>query len=145
MQQDQREDDRVRSGRATTGLTAVPAATSPPRNVSTADGRAIRVPASRDLGLFTVAALLTVIDAVATHVWLQTGIAAEGNPLLVGYVDMFGAGVAMVGRASWGLALLVGLVVLAPHTRRAKQGLPVVVIALSLVGALHLRGLLHYL
>lgn len=142
---DKREDDRVRSGRATTGRTAVSVATSPPRRVSSADGRAIRGPTSGDLGWFTVGTLLTVIDAVATHAWLHTGIAAEGNPLLVGYIDTFGAGVAMVGRASWGLALLVGLVVLAPYTRRAKQGLPVVVIALSLVGALHLRGLLHYL
>lgn len=120
--------------------------TSRAGSAETVDGRTIIGGlAGRDLGLFGVAALLTVVDALATLVWLQIGIADEGNPVLVGYIEMFGAGVAMVGRAFWGLALLVGLLVLAPYTRSAKQGLPIVVIALSVVGAMHLHGMLHYL
>lgn len=142
----QRELDRPRSSRATASGIGASTATSHPRNAETADGRPIAGGlASRDLGLFGVAALLTVVDALATLVWLQIGIADEANPVLVGYIEMFGAGVAMVGRAFWGLALLVGLLVLAPYTRSAKQALPVVVVALSVVGALHLHGLLHYL
>lgn len=104
--------------RSTTNVARAPLAPS------TADGRAMGGRTSRDPGLFGVAASLTVIDAVATLARLQIGIADEGNPVLVGYIDMFGGDVAIVGRAFWGLVLLVGLLVLASYTRVRSKACP---------------------
>jgi hypothetical protein len=97
------------------------------------DGR----PVTHWLGL---AVVLTMIDAVATSLWLELGIADEGNPLLASLIEVVGAVPAMAVRAVIGIGLLVGLGVLSRRSRLARVALPIVTLVLAAVAVFHAVG-----
>jgi hypothetical protein len=97
------------------------------------DGR----PVARWLALATA---LTLLDAVATALWLELGVADEGNPLLARLADLLGAVPAMAIRAVVGVALLVGLAVLSSRSRLARVALPGVTVVLAGVALWHAVG-----
>lgn len=90
------------------------------------------------------AVLLTLVDAVATAVWIEAGVAIEGNPLLAPLVDSAGAVPAMMVRAFVGVGLLVLLARLAPASRLARVALPGVATVLGAVAAWHAFGLIAF-
>jgi hypothetical protein len=94
------------------------------------DGR----PVTQWLGL---AVVLTLVDAIATAVWLELGIADEGNPLLAGLIDIVGAIPAMVVRAVVGIGLLVGLGLLGRRSQLARAAVPAVTLVLAAVAVWH--------
>jgi hypothetical protein len=97
------------------------------------DGR----PVTRWLG---VAVGLTLLDAAATAVWVELGIAVEGNPWLARLIDVAGTLPAMAARAVVGIVLLVALALLATRSRLARAALPAVTLVLAAVGVWHLAG-----
>jgi hypothetical protein len=97
------------------------------------DGR----PVARWLGL---AVGLTLLDAVATAVWVELGIAIEGNPWLAHLIEATGTVQAMMVRAVVGVALLVSLALLATRSRLARAALPALTIVLGAVGVWHVVG-----
>lgn len=86
------------------------------------------------------AVVLTFLDAVLTYVWLQTGLATEGNPWLAGLVESAGAGTAMGVRAVVGIALVAALSLLARRYAAAGRGLLLVTGVLGLVLGWHIGG-----
>jgi hypothetical protein len=108
-------------------------ATESPRTVDTPR-------AGRRFRWVALAGVLTALDAAATALWLETGVAVEGNPLLDGLVGAIGAIPAMATRAVVGLALLVALALLVPRSRLARAALPAVTGVLGAVAAWHAVG-----
>jgi hypothetical protein len=97
------------------------------------DGR----PVTRWLGL---AVGLTLLDAVATAVWVELGIAVEGNPWLAHLIDATGTVPAMAVRAVVGVVLLFSLALLATRSRLARAALPALTLVLGAVGIWHVAG-----
>jgi hypothetical protein len=89
------------------------------------------------------AIVLTLVDAVATAVWIEAGIALEGNPLLAPLVEQAGAVPAMLIRAVVGVGLLLLLARLAPVSQLARRAVPVLAVVLGAVAAWHATGLFH--
>ena len=98
------------------------------------------VPAERVVATGIWLAALAVLDSVATWVWLRTGTAREGNPLVDQLVAVAGAGPALALRAAWTVGLVALLTWLARRRREARGGLVVVAVALSVVTGLHALG-----
>ena len=86
-----------------------------------------------------LAATLTVLDGVATYVWLGRG-HAEANPLIDRLIVALGAAPAMAVRITIGLGLLTALALLAKRARLAPYGLVVVTGVLLGVGLWHGAG-----
>jgi hypothetical protein len=93
----------------------------------------------------TLAVALTVLDAAATALWLELGIAVEGNPWLAHLVEVVGTIPAMAVRTAVGVALLVGLGLLSRRSRLARVALPAVTVVLGLVAVWHAVGSLSVL
>ena len=89
--------------------------------------------------LLAAAALLTLLDGVATYIWLGLG-HAEANPLLVALIHAVGAGPAMAIRVAVGLGLLAALGGLSERARLAPYALVVVTGILLGVGLWHGYG-----
>jgi hypothetical protein len=83
---------------------------------------------------------LTFVDAIATAVWLEWGVADEANPLLAGLVDVIGAVPAMAVRAGVGVLLLLLLGLLSRRSRLARIALPLVTLVLLAVALWHALG-----
>lgn len=92
---------------------------------------------------FIAAVVLTLVDAIATAVWVEAGLAHEGNPLLAPLVESAGAVPAMLVRAAVGVGLLVLLARLAPVSRLARRAVPGIAIVLGVVAAWHATGLVQ--
>lgn len=90
----------------------------------------------------SAAVLLTLVDAVATAVWLELGVASEANPLLARLADTAGAVPAMAVRAAVGIGLLAALAALAPRSVLARRALPVLTAVLGAVVVWHVVGAL---
>jgi hypothetical protein len=97
------------------------------------DGR----PVTHWLGL---AVALTFLDAAATALWLELGVADEGNPMLAHLVEAVGAVPAMAVRTLVGVSLLVGLGLLSRRSQLARIALPGVTLLLALVAVWHAVG-----
>lgn len=89
--------------------------------------------------LVTIAALFTLFDAAATWGWLQLGF-VEGNPIVRTAIDLYGPTAGMVLRATWGIALVIGLARLADRHPFAWSALVGVTLAMAVVGLVHIAG-----
>lgn len=87
--------------------------------------------------LFVTGLTLTLLDAVATLVWLRTGVAYEANPLLAGLVDTVGPEATMLLRAIVGVVLLTALWTLRRRARLAFAGLVIGALVLLVVTVAH--------
>jgi hypothetical protein len=83
---------------------------------------------------------LTLLDALATALWLELGVAEEGNPMLAGLADLWGAIPAMALRAVVGVGLLVSLALLSRRSRLARAALPALTLVLAAVAVWHVVG-----
>lgn len=107
------------------------------------DARAIDDATTVPSRWLAAAMVLTLVDAIATAVWIEAGIAAEANPLLAPIVESAGAVPAMLLRAAVGLVLLVLLGRLAAVSRLARFAVPPIALVLGGVAVWHATGLLH--
>lgn len=129
-----RERLRRRSPRAYRRLLAVSAvgylltdALLPPRRV-------------RALALVLVA--MTLLDSLATYVWVAREVAVEGNPVVDTVMGALGEGPALVLRTVVSMGFLVGLGWLARRHWEARTGMIVATVALTAVTLIHLYGLI---
>ena len=88
----------------------------------------------------TGAVALTVFDAAATAVWLELGIATEGNPLLAQLIEVVGAGPTMLLRSVVGVALVLSLAALSTTSQLARRAMPAITVTLAAVAGYHLLG-----
>ena len=95
--------------------------------------------------LTTVGIVLTLSDSTLTYLWLQLGIAYEGNPVLRVLMDTHGVGFTLALRAAVGTALLVALYALREHSALARPATVLAVIVLGLVNIWHLYGASQFL
>jgi hypothetical protein len=100
------------------------------------------VPRHRVRPLTTVLVGVTLLDSIATYVWVTRAVAVEGNPLVDGVMRALGEGPALALRTVLSAAFLVGLGWLATRHWEARGGLALVAVALAGVTAVHVYGLL---
>jgi hypothetical protein len=84
---------------------------------------------------------LVVFDSVATYVWVRTGIAVEGNPLVASVMEAYGDGTGLLLRTLWSVALVLVLTWLADRHVIARMALVLVVAALGAVALIHAAAL----
>lgn len=84
---------------------------------------------------------MVVLDSAATYVWVRTGIAVEGNPLVAGAMDALGDGPALTLRAAWSAALVVALTWLAERRSAVRPTLVLVLLVLGAVTLVHAYAL----
>lgn len=90
-------------------------------------------------GCVLLASLLTVFDGVATWLLLRAG-ASEANPVVDSLIGVLGPTRALLLRTAWGLALVLGLALLARRTPWARAGLVVSLLGLAAVSGWHVGG-----
>jgi hypothetical protein len=86
---------------------------------------------------------MVVLDSVATYVWVRTGIAIEGNPLVAGAMDALGDGPALTLRAAWSGALVVALSWLAERRASVRPALVLILAVLGVVTLIHVFALTY--
>jgi hypothetical protein len=86
---------------------------------------------------------MVVLDSVATYVWVRTGIAIEGNPLVAGAMDALGDGPALTLRALWSGALVVALSWLAERRASVRPALVLILAVLGAVTLIHAFALAY--
>jgi hypothetical protein len=99
------------------------------------------VPRRRVRPLTAVLVAMTLVDSVATYVWVTRAVAVEGNPIVDGVMGVLGDGPALAVRTVLSGLLLVALAWLATRHWEARGGLAVAAVALTGVTAVHLYGL----
>lgn len=90
-------------------------------------------------GYVVLASLLTVFDGAATWFLLWAG-ASEANPVVASVIGVLGPTRALLLRTTWGLALVLGLALLARRTPWARAGLVVSLLSLAAVSLWHVVG-----
>lgn len=94
-----------------------------------------------DMRSWTVlAVLLTLLDAAATWAWLSTGLAREGNPLVLALIDTYGPTFGLLARSLIGVTFVAGLTALAVRHRVAGHALMLATAALGAVAVWHAAG-----
>jgi hypothetical protein len=88
-------------------------------------------------GIRTVLLAMIVFDSVATWVWVNVGIATEGNPLVASLMDRFGDGVGLALRTGWSVGLVLALAWLAERRASARPALAFLVLVLGAVTLVH--------
>lgn len=84
------------------------------------------------------AALLAVIDSVATWLWVaHLGVAEEANPVVAGLMGSLGDAGGLVARTVWTLSLIGALWWLARARSEARVGLAVVWLIVAGVATYH--------
>jgi hypothetical protein len=86
---------------------------------------------------------MVLLDSVATYVWVRTGIAVEGNPLVAGAMDALGDGPALALRALWSAALVLALTWLAERRAAVRPALVLILLALGAVTLIHAFALTY--
>jgi hypothetical protein len=99
------------------------------------------VPRRRVRPLTTILVAMTLVDSVATYVWVTRAVAVEGNPIVDGVMGVLGDGPALAARTVLSGLLLVALGWLATRHWEARGGLAVAALALTGVTAVHVYGL----
>jgi hypothetical protein len=92
--------------------------------------------------LATVTAGMATIDAAATWLWLDLGLAIEGNPLVAWLIDLFGHPAGLTLRTAFVALLLMAAVLLAPRTLWAQRGVAVAALGYAGVLGFHAWGAL---
>jgi hypothetical protein len=88
-------------------------------------------------GIRTVLLAMIVFDSIATWVWVNVGIATEGNPLVASLMDRFGDGIGLALRTVWSVALVLALAWLAERRAMARPALAFLVLVLGSVTLIH--------
>lgn len=99
------------------------------------------LPRRRVVPLAVVMVSATVLDSVATYVWVTGRLAVEGNPLVDAVMSALGDGPALVLRGALSAAFVVLLAWLARRHWEARGGMLVAATALAGVTAVHAYGL----
>ncbi|MCC5949207.1 MAG: hypothetical protein JJT89_12195 [Nitriliruptoraceae bacterium] len=84
---------------------------------------------------------MVLLDSIATYVWVTTGLAVEGNPLVASVMDVFGDGVGLTLRTLWSAALVLALTWLAERRAMVRPALIPVLFGLGAVTLLHIGAL----
>lgn len=92
-------------------------------------------------GVRRVLLAMVALDSAATYVWVSTGIAVEGNPLVAGAMDALGDGPALVLRALWSGTLVLMLCWLAERRAAVRPALVLVLAVLGAVTLVHAAAL----
>src|SRR6056297_716437 len=71
----------------------------------------------------TLLLTMVVLDSVATYVWVSTGLAVEGNPIVAAAMDVYGDALGLVLRTVWSVALVLALTWLAERYAGARVSL----------------------
>ncbi len=95
------------------------------------------LPRHRLNGAAFATALLAIFDSAATNLWLHTGIATEGNPLVADVLATHGASTGLALRGLVAVALVLVLWAIARQRWEARGGLIIGMGALSLVAGFH--------
>lgn len=80
---------------------------------------------------------MVLLDSVATYVWVSTGLAVEGNPIVAAAMSLYGDALGLVLRTIWSAALVLALAWLAERRILPRMALVVVVVPLGGVTLLH--------
>ena len=86
---------------------------------------------------------MIVFDSVATYVWVATGIAVEGNPLVAAVMDLYGDALGLALRTLWSIVLVVALAWLAERRAAVRPTLVFPLLALGAVSLLHVTVLVR--
>lgn len=84
---------------------------------------------------------MVVLDSVATYVWVSTGLAVEGNPLVAAIMDAYGDGPGLVLRTVWSAGLVIALSWLAERRAAVRPALIPVLLGLGAVTLIHMAAL----
>jgi hypothetical protein len=84
---------------------------------------------------------MIVFDSAATYVWVTSGIAVEGNPLVAALMDLYGDAIGLALRTLWSVALVVALAWLAERRAGVRPALVLPLVALGAVTLLHVTVL----
>jgi hypothetical protein len=101
-------------------------------------------PTSSVAGIRRLLLAMVVLDSVATYVWVSTGLAIEGNPLVAHVMDGLGDGPGLALRTIWSAGLVVALTALARRRRRVRFAVTFVAVILGLVSLVHLSALVAF-
>lgn len=80
---------------------------------------------------------MVVFDSAATWVWVSTGVAAEGNPIVAAVMALLGDGLGLVVRTVWTVVLVWMLAWLADRRAAIRPLMALVTLVLGLVTLLH--------
>jgi hypothetical protein len=80
---------------------------------------------------------MIVFDSAATYVWVSTGIAVEGNPIVATLMDLYGDALGLLLRTLWSIALVAALAWLAERRAAVRPALVLPLLALGAVTLLH--------
>lgn len=89
----------------------------------------------------TLLLTMVVLDSVATYVWVSTGLAIEGNPIVAAAMEVYGDALGLVLRTVWSVTLVLALTWLAERYAVARVSLVFVVVPLGAVTLLHAMAL----
>jgi hypothetical protein len=96
----------------------------------------------RRLRVVTVAMLAaTVLDSIATYVWVSRQVALEGNPVVASVMGLLGDGPGLFVRTLLSASFVVALAWLARRHWEARAGLAVAAVALAGITVVHAYGL----
>jgi hypothetical protein len=84
---------------------------------------------------------MVVLDSVGTYVWVATGLAREGNPIVAMAMAVYGDAFGLFLRTVWSVALVLVLSWLAERHVLARMSLPLVVVPLGAVTLIHAAAL----
>jgi hypothetical protein len=84
---------------------------------------------------------MVVLDSVATYVWVSTGLAVEGNPIVGAAMVVYGDALGLVLRTVWSATLVLALTWLAQRHVVARVSLVLVLVPLGAVTLVHAAAL----
>jgi hypothetical protein len=99
------------------------------------------LPRRRVVALGAVMVAATIVDSLATYVWVSTAMAVEGNPVVDGVMSVLGDGPGLVVRAVLSATFVVLLTWLARRHWEARAGMLIAAAALGGITLVHLYGL----
>lgn len=84
---------------------------------------------------------MVALDSVATYVWVSTGLAVEGNPIVGAAMDVYGDAIGLLLRTVWSAGLVLALTWLAQRHVVARVSMVLVVVPLGAVTLIHVAAL----
>jgi hypothetical protein len=101
----------------------------------------LTLPRRQVVPLTRLMVVMVVFDSVATWVWVHTGVAVEGNPLVADVMSLLGDGVGLTVRALWSAGLVTLLGWLALRRPSVRPAMVLVFVPLAAVTLVHVLAL----
>jgi hypothetical protein len=101
----------------------------------------LTLPRRQVVPLTRLMVVMVVFDSVATWVWVRTGIAVEGNPVVANVMSLFGDGAGLTLRALWSAGLVALLGWLALRRPSVRPALVLVFVPIAAVTLVHVLAL----